>query len=105
MDTQQYHQPLQPVSLSAIWSLKEFKELCAAAKDTVDARDLTRVFGGRVEIRSEINTDLGVIVRHATFDPPLTATDLPIIKKLVDSYQKKLQSDRQPVRPPTTKKT
>jgi hypothetical protein len=53
-----------------------------------------------VSIETTINTDLNVLVRHASFKSPLRKADEPVLQGLVEQYRKRLQQGHPPLQPP-----
>jgi hypothetical protein len=67
---------------------------------TVDADDLAQRFSDRLRVRSRLNTDTGVVTRHAYFNPPLGDDDIRVLMHLSKTYQRRLRDHRTPLRAP-----
>ena len=98
--------PLKPVWIEIDRSVRKIaqdlklKAVHYHHKVTVDETDLVATFDDRVSVRRSLNTDTGVVTRHADFDPPLGADDVKVLARLADNFQRQLRRHRRPLKAP-----
>ena len=80
----QYQRPPRPVSIT--FGELVPKKAMGTPSLVVDAADLLAAFGRRVRLVRQPETAAHLRMRSAEFDPPLAATDAPLLEKLAAQY-------------------